>query len=491
MHGTLMVFFVISMALVSGFGNLLIPLQIGARDMAYPLLNMLSYWVMVPACIIMLASFFVDHGAAQAGWTAYPPLSALVPAGLGKTLWILGMALFIVSFTMGGLNYISTILNMRAEGMTMMRLPISIWTFFIATILGVLTFPALTAAAIMLLLDGLAQTSFFMPSDLVWSGEPLNHQGGTPILFQHLFWFLGHPEVYVLVLPAIGIAFETIAAFSRRPPFGYKVSVYALLVIAFLSMIVWGHHMFTTGMNPYLSKYFSVTTVMITVPFAVLGVNLIASLWRARIRFTSAMLFGIGTISAIGIGGLGGLFLGTNASDMYFHESYFVVGHFHLMIGTVTFFGVFGGCYYWFPKMFGRKMHEGFGKIHFWLTFLPILTAMVLMHLQGLGHLLRRTWASGYDYQTATTVLHPWITYAALVALGGQVIFLLNFFISAFKGAKAEDNPWQAAGMEWSTKSPPGHGNWHGEVPKVHRWAYEYGREEGRKEDFVLQTEKS
>ena len=354
MHGTVMIFFVVSIALVSGFGNFIIPLQIGARDMAYPFLNMLSYWTIVPACLLMLGSFFAPDGAAASGWTAYPPLSAIAEAspgsGMGQTLWLLAMALFIASFTMGGLNFVTTILNLRTRGMSMMRMPLMIWTLFVASVLGILAFPALTAAAIMLLLDRLGSTSFFLPAGLVFGGTVLPHSGGTPLLFQHLFWFLGHPEVYVLVLPALGIAFEVIAVFGRRPVFGYRTSVWALLVIAVLSMIVWGHHMFVSGMSPYVGEYFSVATVTITAPFAILAMNLIATLWRAEIRFNPALLFVLGIIAAVGIGGLGGIFLATATSDMYLHNSYFVVGHFHLMIAVVTMFAIFAGTYHWFPK---------------------------------------------------------------------------------------------------------------------------------------------
>ena len=340
MHGTIMVFFVISLALVSGFGNYLIPLMIGARDMAYPFLNMLSYWTIVPACALMVLSMFVEGGAAASGWTAYPPLSALKEAipgsGWGQTLWLLAMALFIVSFTLSGLNFLTTILNMRAPGMSLYRMPLTVWTFLISTVLGLLAFPPLTAAAVMLLTDRHLGTNFYLPDGIVLGDQVLPHQGGTPLLFQHLFWFLGHPEVYVLVLPAMGVAFEVVAAFARRPPFGYRISVYALFVVAVLSMIVWGHHMFVSGMNPYLGKYFSIATVAITMPFSLLAVNLITSLWRGNIRFEVPMLFILAMISVIGTGGLGGIYLGTATSDVYFHDSYFVVGHFHLMIGVVT-----------------------------------------------------------------------------------------------------------------------------------------------------------
>jgi len=493
MHGTLMVFFVISLGLVSGFGNWLIPLQVGARDMAYPLLNMLSYWVTVPACFLMLASFFVEGGAAAAGWTSYPPLSALPQAvpgsGLGTTLWLLAMALFIVSITMGSLNYLTTILNCRAPGMSMMRMPLAVWTYLISSVLGLLAFPALTAAAIMLLFDRHLGTSFFLPSGMVFGGHVLPNMGGTPLLFQHLFWFLGHPEVYVLVLPAIGLTFEVLAAFTRRPPFGYRSSVYSMLVVAVLSVIVWGHHMFTTGMDPRIGEYFSVVTVMITIPFAVLGLNLVASLWRADLRLAAPMMYAIGVISAVGIGGLGGLYLGTAASDMYFHDSYFVVGHFHFTIGTVTFLSLFAGITFWFPKMFGRKLNETASQLHFWLTMVPMFTMFLLMHYQGMGGLLRRTYdTSVYEYNVGSRWMMVPISVLAFVTFGAQLIFLANFFGSALFGKKVEsDNPWQATTLEWSTPTPPPHGNWPGAVPVVERGPYDYASHPGA--DYVLQAQ--
>jgi cytochrome c oxidase subunit 1 len=482
MHGTIMVFFVISMGLVSGFGNFLIPLHVGARDMAYPFLNMLSYWVVVPACFLMIASFFVEGGAAAAGWTAYPPLSALevaVPgSGMGQTLWLLAMALFIVSFTMGSLNYLTTILNERTKGMSMMRLPLVVWTYLISSILGILAFPALTAAAVMLLFDRHAGTSFFLPAGMYFPGTGvLPNMGGTPLLFQHLFWFLGHPEVYVLVLPALGIAFEVIAAFGRRATFGYRTSVYSMLCIAFLSMIVWGHHMFTSGMDPRIGEYFSIVTVIITVPFAVIGLNLIGSLWQARIRLHTPMLFGLAIISAIGIGGLGGLYLGTATSDMYFHDSYFVVGHFHFTIGTVTFLALFAGIYFWFPKIFGRKTSELLGKFHFWLTVVPMFTMFILMHFQGLGGVLRRTYdTTTYSYNAGGRGLMLPITVLGFILFGAQLIFLINMLWSLFRGEKVGENPWEATTLEWTAPSPAPHGNWVGELPVVHRMPYDYRR---------------
>ncbi len=492
MHGTIMVFFVISFALVSGFGNFIIPLHVGARDMAYPFLNMLSYWIVVPASLLMMASFFVPDGAAAAGWTSYPPLSAVAEAtpgsGLGQTLWILAMALFIVSFTMGSLNFVTTILNLRTRGMSMMRMPLMIWTLLLSAILAILAFPALTAAAIMLLLDRIGGTSFFLPAGLVFSGTVLPNQGGTPLLFQHLFWFLGHPEVYVLVLPALGIAFETVATFGRRPVFGYRTSVWSLGVIGVLSMVVWGHHMFTSGMNPYLGEYFSIVTVVITIPFTVLAMNLVGSLWRAQIRLTTAMLFGLGIIAAIGIGGLGGLWLGTATSNMYLHDSYFVVGHFHFMIGLVTGFGILAGCYYWFPKMFGRFMNETLGKIHFWLTVFPAFAAFVGMHYLGLGGHLRRLYdPTAYEYALPIQSLNVWISIGLFIAIAAQVVFLVNFFWSLFRGKRAEANPWEGATLEWTTPSPGPHLYW-SELPVVHRGPYEY-RVDGVPDGYKPQTE--
>lgn len=482
MHGTLMVFFVISFALVSGFGNYLIPLQIGARDMAFPFLNMLSYWVVVPACILMLASFFVEGGAAAAGWTAYPPLSALAQAvpgsGMGQTLWLLAMALFIASFTMGSLNFVATILNFRTRGMSMMRLPLTVWSLFIASVLGLLAFPALTAAAILLLFDRHFGTSFFLPSGLFFGNQLLPHQGGTPLLWQHLFWFLGHPEVYVLVLPALGIAFDILPAFTRRPVFGYRITVLSLIAIAFLSFVVWGHHMFVSGMNPWVGEFFSIVTLVITIPSAVIGVNLIASLWGASLRLSTAMLFAIGVITLFGTGGLGGIFLGNATADIHLHDTYFVVGHFHFMIGGVTLLALFAGTYYWFPKMFGRMMNETLGKVHFWLTLVSFYTVFFGMHFLGLGGMPRRY----YDFSKFTFLEglrgpQVFISAGAFVLGAAQLVFLFNFLWSLKTGARAGENPWKAATLEWTAPTPPPHGNWPGEVPAVYRGPYEYAVE--------------
>jgi len=493
MHGTLMVFFVVSMAL-SALGNFLIPLQVGARDMAYPLLNALSYWTIVPAAAIMVASFFVEGGAAASGWTAYPPLSgtekAIAGSGMGQTLWLLGMALFIASFTMGGLNFMTTILNCRTKGLSMWRLPLACWGFLVASVLGVLAFPPLTAAAIMLLLDRHAGTSFFMPDGLVFGNQVLAHSGGTPLLFQHLFWFLGHPEVYVLVLPPVCMAFDVMAPFTRRPVFGYRASIWALLVISVLSMIVWAHHMFTTGMNPWIAKYFSIATVIISAPFSVLGINLLASLWRARMRMKAPFLFVLGLLSTIGFGGLGGLFLGTQSSDIYLHDTYFVVGHFHLMIGTVTLLGIFAAIYYWFPKWFGRQLSDRLGKIHFWLTFPPMAALFLLMHYQGFGGMPRRYYdESGYLFNERNMTAMKPITYLAFTVFVGQMLFLANLAATLLRRKGAPENPWEAAGLEWTTASPPPHGNFGEALPEVHRGPYEYSVEGPDGRDYRAQTE--
>ncbi len=492
MHGTLMVFFVISMALVSGFGNFLIPLQIGARDMAFPVLNMLSYWTVVPACLIMLGSFFVEGGAAASGWTAYPPLSAVPQAvpgsGWGQTLWLLAMALFIASFTMGGLNFVTTILNLRARGMTFMRLPLLVWTMFIAAIIGLLAFPPLTAAAILLLFDRHGGTSFFLPSGLYFGNQVLPHQGGSPLLWQHLFWFLGHPEVYVLILPALGVALEILAPFTRKPIFGYRLIIYSLIAIGVLSMIVWGHHMFVSGMSPYLGEFFAIGTMAITIPSALIGFCMIATLWGSRLQLTPPMLFALGSIAFFGTGGLGGIFLGNATSDIQLHDTYFVVGHFHFMIGGVTLLALLGGTYYWFPKMFGRMMNERLAKIHFWLTFVSFYGVFLTQHFLGLGGMPRRYYQfTRFEFLRSLDDLNQFVSISAFVLGGAQVLFLVNFFWSLFRGRRAEQNPWRAATLEWTAPSPPPHGNWGKELPQVHRGPYDYTLP-GAREDYLPQT---
>jgi cytochrome c oxidase subunit 1 len=500
MHGTIMVFFVLSTAPVSGFGNILIPIQVGARDMAFPFLNGLSYWTFLPGCVIVVASFFVETGAAAAGWTAYPPLSALqgaVPgSGMGQTLWIIGMVFFIASFTMGGLNFVTTILNLRTKGLSMWRLPLTMWALFLVAVLGLLAFPALTAASLMLLFDRHFGTSFFLPSGLVLNNTPLLaasgaplHQGGSPLLWQHLFWFLGHPEVYILMLPALGFTSDLISTFCRKPIFGYKTMVGAMLAIATLSFVVWGHHMFQSGMSPYLGMAFAVGTMLIAVPSAVKVFNWLATLWRSRIQYTTPMLWALGVVSLFISGGLSGIWLGQSAADIPLHDTYFVVAHFHLIMAGAALFGVFGATTFWFPKMFGRMMNEGMSKLHFWLTFLAYYCTFFPMHYIGIaGHMRRIYTATEYEFLKPLQPINEFISYSAFVLGASQLIFLANFFWSAFKGRKAEANPWNAAGLEWTTPSPPPHGNWPGEIPEVYRWPYDYSVPDAPR-DFVMQTD--
>ncbi|MBI2833717.1 MAG: cbb3-type cytochrome c oxidase subunit I [Acidobacteria bacterium] len=492
MHGTIMVFFFISYVLVSGFGNYLIPLQVGARDMAYPFLNMLSYWVALLSALVMLASFFVTGGAAAAGWTSYPPLSAVPSAvpgsGWGQTLWILSMALFIASFTMSSLNFVATIFSLRARGMSMMRMSLTVWSFFISAILGLLAFPPLTAAAVMLLFDRHFGTSFFLPSGLVVANQLLPHQGGSPLLWQLLFWFLGHPEVYVLILPALGIACDILPAFTRKPVFGYRIQVYCLIAVGVLSMVVWGHHMFVSGMSPFSGEYFTLATLLITIPMTIFGVNMMGSLWGGKLRLTTAMLFTLGVIAFFGTGGFGGLFLGNATADMQLHDTYFVVGHFHFMIGGVTLLATFAALYFWFPKMFGRSMNESWGKVHFWLTFIPFFTVFFMQHFLGLQGMPRRYYAfTSYEFLQRTMGQNVVISVAALTLMGAQLIFLANFCWSLARGRRAEANPWRATTLEWTVDSPPPHGNFGHALPVVHRWPYEYSVE-GFDADYTPQT---
>jgi cytochrome c oxidase subunit I len=498
MHGTIMVFFVLSTAPVSGFGNLLIPLQVGARDMAFPFLNGLSYWTFLPGCLVILASFFVESGAAAGGWTSYPPLSALkgaVPgSGTGQTLWIVGMTFFIASFTMGGLNFVTTILNLRTKGLSLFRMPLTMWAMFLVAILGLLAFPALVAACIMLVFDRHFGTSFFLPAQLVLNnvpllnaaGQPL-HQGGSPLLWQHLFWFLGHPEVYILMLPALGFTSDILSTFSRRPIFGYKSMVLAMCAIGFLSFIVWGHHMFVSGMSPYLGMAFAVGTILIAVPSAVKVFNWLATLYRSRIRFTTPMLWAMGVISLFISGGLSGVWLAQAGPDIHLHDTMFVAAHFHLIMAGAALFGVFGATAYWFPKMFGRMMSEPLGKVHFWFTFVTYYGTFFPMHYIGIaGHLRRIYDPYQYEFLKPLQPINELITMSALVLGASQLIFFVNFFWSAFKGKKASENPWEANGLEWSTPSPPPHGNWPGEIPEVHRWPYDYSHPDAPR-DHVMQ----
>jgi cytochrome c oxidase subunit 1 len=491
MHGTIMVFFVLTAGLSGTFSNFLIPLQCGARDMASGFMNMLSYWFFFLSSVIMFVSLFISTGPAGGGWTIYPPLSALPQAiqgsGLGMTLWLVSMALFIVSTLLGGINYITTVINMRTRGMSFTRLPLTIWAFFFTAIIGLLSFPVLFAAALLLIFDRSLGTSFFL-SDIYIGGEALPNMGGSPILFQHLFWFLGHPEVYIVLLPALGITSEIIATNSRKPIFGYKAMIGSMLFIAILSFIVWAHHMFVTGMNPFLGSIFMLLTLIIAVPSAVKIFNYVTTLWKGNLRFTPAMLFSIGLVSFFLTGGITGIFLGNSAVDIQLHDTYFVVAHFHLVMGSASFFGMLAGIYHWFPKMFGRMMDDRLGYIHFWITFIGVYLVFFPMHYIGIAGFPRRYYSfTNFETFTGFTDLNTLVSVAAILTLAAQFIFLFNFFYSIFRGRLAPANPWNATTLEWTTPRFPKHGNWPGEIPAVYRWPYDYSKP-GSKEDFIPQT---
>jgi len=492
MHGTILVFWVLTAGLSGTFANFLIPLQIGARDMASGFINMLSYWFSFAATVVLLVSLFVQTGPASSGWTIYPPLSAVAESipgsGLGQDLWLISMTLFVVSSLLGGLNYIVTILNLRTKGMSMSRLPLTIWAIFITAILGVLSFPVLLSACLLLVFDRTFGTSFYL-SDIIIGGEALHHTGGSPILFEHLFWFLGHPEVYIILLPALGIVSEVMSVNSRKPIFGYKAMVLALIAIAFLSFIVWGHHMFITGMDPFLGSVFTFTTLLIAIPSAVKVFNYLATLWKASIRFTPAMLFTIGFVSTFLTGGLTGLILGDSALDINVHDTYFVVGHFHIVMGLSAIYGMFAGVYHWFPKMYGRMMNKKLGYLHFWVTFICAYGVFFPMHFLGLAGLPRRYYTnSNFPMFDELTDINQLITTFAIVGGLIQFIFVFNFFYSIFKGTKATKNPWESNTLEWTTPIERMHGNWPGEIPTVHRWPYDYSKP-GAEKDFIPQTE--
>jgi cytochrome c oxidase subunit I len=490
-HGTIMVFFVLTAGLSGTFSNLLIPLQIGARDMASGFMNMLSFWIFFLACIIMLSSLFVESGPASAGWTIYPPLSAVEEAipgsGMGMTLWLISMALFIAQSLMGSLNYIVTVLNMRTKGMTMTRLPLTIWALFVTAIIGVVSFPVLLSAALLLIFDRSFGTSFFL-SDIYIAGEVLHYQGGSPVLFEHLFWFLGHPEVYIVILPAMGITSEVLSANARKPIFGYRAMITSILAIAFLSTIVWGHHMFVSGMNPFLGSVFTFTTLLIAIPSAVKAFNYITTIWKGNLQMNPSMLFSIGFVSTFITGGLTGIILGDSTLDINVHDTYFVVAHFHLVMGISALYGMFAGIYHWFPKMYGRMMNKNLGYIHFWVTAVCAYGVFFPMHFIGLAGLPRRYYTNSafpmFDDMVDVNIL---ITVFALVGAAFQILFLWNFFYSIFYGKKAPQNPWRATTLEWTTPVEPIHGNWPGAIPEVHRWPYDYSKP-GYEEDFVPQT---
>jgi cytochrome c oxidase subunit 1 len=493
-HGTIMVFYVLTAGLSGTFSNLLIPLQLGARDMASPFMNMLSYWFFFLSSVVLLISVGVETGPASGGWTVYPPLSALEKAmpgsGLGMTLWLVAIALFIISALLGGINYISTVLNQRTKGMSMNRMPLTIWAFFFTAILGLLSFPVLLGAALFLIFDRSFGTSFYL-SDIFLEGVgALENVGGSPVLYQHLFWFLGHPEVYIILMPALGITSEVISTNARKPIFGYTAMIISLMGISVLSFIVWGHHMFITGMNPFLGSVFMILTLIIAVPSAVKAFNYITTLWRGNLRYTPAMLFSIGLVSFFISGGLTGIYLGNAAMDIQLHDSYFVVAHFHLVMGSAAIFGMFAGIYHWFPRMYGRMMNNTLGYFHFWITFITAYLVFFPMHFMGLAGVPRR-----YYQFTLVEDFNIWmdvnklITVSAIVAGFAQLLFLYNFFVSIFRGKKAEQNPWQSNTLEWTSPMDVRlHGNWPHELPTVYRGPYEYSRPD-RESDFFPQNE--
>ena len=490
-HGTIMVFFVLTAGLSGTFSNLLIPLQIGARDMASGFLNMISYWLFFLSSVVMLMSLFVEAGPASAGWTIYPPLSALPQAipgsGAGMTLWLVSIAIFIASSLMGSLNYIVTVLNLRTKGMTMTRLPLTIWSFFVTAIIGVVSFPVLLSAALMLIMDRSFGTSFFL-SDIYIAGEVLHNQGGSPVLFEHLFWFLGHPEVYIVILPAMGIVSEVMATNSRKPIFGYRAMVASILAIAFLSTIVWGHHMFISGMNPFLGSVFTFTTLLIAIPSAVKSFNWITTLWRGNLQMNTAMLYSIAFVSTFITGGLTGIILGDSALDINVHDTYFVVAHFHLVMGISALYGLLAGVYHWFPKMFeGRMMNKNLGYVHFWVTTIGAYGIFFPMHFVGMAGLPRRYYTNtNFPYFDDLADINVVMTIFAIITIAVQVVFLYNFFHSIFYGKIGPKNPWNATTLEWTAEMKHIHGNWDGPIPEVHRWAYDYSKLNKDESDYVI-----
>ncbi len=493
MHGMIMIVFMLTAFFLGGFGNVLVPLMCGARDMAFPYMNMLSYWVYLLSVIVVCASFFVPEGPTGAGWTLYPPqaITEGTPgADWGIICMTVSLGLFVVAFTMGGLNYVTTAFQARTRGMTLMRMPLSVWGIIMATILGLLAFPALLVSVIMMTLDKTLETSFFMPA-ISSLGENLSHEGGSPILFQHLFWFFGHPEVYIVALPAFGIVSDLISTHARKNIFGYRMMVWAIVAIGGLSFIVWAHHMYVSGMNPYFGFFFATTTLIIAVPTAIKVYNWVLTLWRGNIHLTVPMLFSIGFIFTFIHGGITGLFLGNVVVDVPLSDTYFVVGHFHMVMGVSPFLVVFGGIYHWFPLLTGRMLNDTMGKIHFWLTFLGTYAIYLPMHYIGILGVPRRYYANGTTEFLPDSVqsANVSITIAALVVAAAQFLFLINIFWSIFKGRKSSRNPWRATTIEWQTADyPPKHGNWGKELPVVYRWAYSYSVP-GAKEDFIPQTE--
>ncbi|NNF16427.1 MAG: cytochrome c oxidase subunit I [Gammaproteobacteria bacterium] len=493
MHGMIMVIYLLTALFLGGFGNYLIPLMLGARDMVFPFLNMLSFWVYLLSVIVLMASFFVPSGPTGAGWTLYPPqaiLEGTPGAGAGILLMLVSLAIFIVAFTMGGLNYVVTVLQARTRGMTLMRMPLSVWAIFVATILGLLAFPALFVSAIMMTLDLQIGTSFFMPA-ILSMGENLEYEGGSPVLFQHLFWFFGHPEVYIVALPAFGLVSDVLSTHARKSIFGYRMMVWAILAIGGISFIVWAHHMYVSGMNPYFGFFFATTTLIIAIPTAIKVYNWVLTLWRGNIHLTVPMLFAIGFIFTFIHGGLTGLFLGNVSVDVPLSDTYFVIGHFHMVMGVSPVLVLFAAIYHWFPKITGRMFHNALGVWHFWITFLGTYAIYLPMHYLGFLGVPRRYYAYGTTdlIPESAHTMNAGITVAAFIVGTAQILFFINVFWSLRKGKKADPNPWRATTLEWQTpQTPPAHGNWGPELPVVYRWAYEYSTP-GSAEDFIPQTD--
>ena len=492
MHGMIMVIYLLTALFLGGFGNYLIPLMVGARDMVFPYVNMVSYWVYLLAVLVLVASFFVPRGPTGAGATLYPPqaITSGTPGGdgLGIVLMLISLSIFVVGFTMGGLNYIITVLQARTRGMTLMRMPLSVWGIFTATCLALFAFPALIVSCIMMTLDSLLGTSFFMPA-MNQFGEQLSYSGGSPILFQHLFWFFGHPEVYIVALPAFGIVSDLISVHARKNIFGYRMMVWAIVIIGALSFIVWAHHMYVSGMNPWFGFFFATTTLIIAVPTAIKVYNWVLTLWRGNIRLTTPMLFALAFIITFVNGGITGLFLGNVIVDVPLSDTYFVVAHFHMVMGIAPILVVFGAIYHWYPLITGRFLHEGMGKFHFWISFLGSYLIYFPMHYLGFVGVPRRYYQM-YDSEfitTSTTFLNQFITIVALIVGFSQLIFLYNLITSAKLGKKAGKNPWKACSLEWQTTDvPPTHGNFGKELPVVYRWAYDFSVP-GATDDYIPQ----
>ena len=496
MHGMIMVIYLLTALFLGGFGNYLIPLMLGARDMVFPYVNMVSYWIYLFAVLLLLASFFVPGGPTGSGWTLYPP-QAILPgtpgSGWGITLMVISLAFFVIGFTMGGLNYVVTVLQARTRGMTLMRMPLTIWAIFTATVLALLAFPALLVSAIMMSLDNLLGTSYFMPA-IVSLGQQLDYSGGSPVLFQHLFWFFGHPEVYIVALPAFGIVSDLLSVHARKNIFGYRLMVWAIVVIGGLSFVVWAHHMYVSGMNPYFGFFFATTTLIIAVPTAIKVYNWVLTLWRGNIRLTVPMLFAIGFVFTFINGGLTGIFLGNVIVDVPLSDTYFVVAHFHMVMAVSPILAVFGAVYHWYPKITGRMLNEGLGKFHFWVTFVGLYCLYYPMHYLGILGVPRRYFSNvgpnGLpDFiPDSAQFVNIWISIAAICVASVQLLFLYNLYRSATRGKPAGGNPWGATTLEWQTAdTPPTHGNFGKELPSVYRWAYDYSVP-GAEEDFIPQN---